>query len=271
MSKPLQFGDPSEVGPFRLDSRLHESPAGIVYLGSDPHGRQVEVALLTAAAAGDAAARDRFRVAVASETPQGGPVPRTPPVPGPGTPAPVIAALIEGGAPWVATAYVEGHAGAERFLEPVLLRRGWGMGMRRRHGPQFQPYWLSGPRGPALEVEQEAAAPALAGDTRGLATAVIALAALLALLALLVLLLFSCEPSEPDPPKPTETPTSVQPTRESTPATPTPRPTPSRSGSATPRPSPTGGGDTVNPAARPERVPRTVPAGPGADEPVPGH
>ena len=48
MPKPLQFGDPGELGPFRLESRLHESAAGIVYLGVDPQGRPVEVALLLA-------------------------------------------------------------------------------------------------------------------------------------------------------------------------------------------------------------------------------
>src|SRR5690349_254800 len=122
MPKPLKAGDPGELGPFRLESRLHESPAGIVYLGLDPHGRRVTVALLTTAAAGDAAARDRFRAAVEAETPPPDPVPRTPSAPGPEEPAPVIAALAEGAAPWVATTYETGRPGAERFLEPVLLK-----------------------------------------------------------------------------------------------------------------------------------------------------
>src|SRR3954465_9481729 len=93
MPKPLQAGDPGELGPFRLEARLHESAAGIVYLGSDPRGRRVEVALLTTAAAGDAAARDRFRAAVAAEAPRVSAFPRTPPVGGPDQPAPVVAAL----------------------------------------------------------------------------------------------------------------------------------------------------------------------------------
>src|SRR3954470_415434 len=191
MPKPLQFGDPGELGPFRLESRLHESAAGIVYLGVDPQGRTVEVALLTTAAAGDAAARDRFRAAVSAEAPRVSAFPRTPPVPGPGDPAPVVAALSGGDAPWVPTVHEDGHPGAERFLRPVLLERGWGLGGRRRGGPNFQQYWVSGPKGPALR-EPEAPAgpvgPAAVGDSKGLAAAAASLAALLALLALLVVL-----------------------------------------------------------------------------------
>ncbi|MEV0405176.1 hypothetical protein [Actinoallomurus sp. NPDC050550] len=253
MPKPLQAGDPGELGPFRLESRLHESAAGIVYLGSDPSGRLVTVALLTTAAAGDAAARDRFRAAIARETPPPDPVPRVLPEPGPGEPAPVVAALTEGGAPWVATTYEEGRQGAERFLEPVLLRRGWTG--RARRGPQFQAYWMSGPAGPAVGVEGppvSGGAAALA-DSKGLATAVLSLAALLALLALLVFLLFSCEPSQPTPPQPTETPSSTPASPEPSPsrstATPRPSPSPGRSTPRTPRPTPSGGGqDTANPA-----------------------
>jgi hypothetical protein len=257
MPKPLQFGDPGELGPFRLESRLHESAAGIVYLGADPQGRTVEVALLTTAAAGDAAARDRFRAAVAAEAPRVSAFPRRPPVAGPGDPAPVVAALSDGDAPWVATVHQDGHPGAERFLRPVLLERGWGLGGRRRGGPNFQQYWVSGPRGPALHTpEPPATAPApTAGDTKGLAAAVVSLAALLVLLAFLVLLLFSCEPSDPVP-RPTDVPTTVPavpppPLEPSTPST--PRPTPSHK-SKTPQPSPSGPGDTINPARRPGPV-----------------
>jgi hypothetical protein len=256
MPKPLQFGDPAELGPFRLESRLHESAAGIVYLGTDPQGRTVEVALLTTAAAGDAAARDRFRAAVEAEAPRVGAFPRTPPAAAPGDPSPVVAALAQSGAPWVATAHQDGHAGAERFLKPVLLERGWGMGRRRRGGPSFQQYWLSGPKGPAVQVERPVAAPAPVGDTKVLAAAVASLAALLLLLALLVLLLFSCEPSDPVPPKPTDLPTTVPapqpPPLEPTPSSPSPSGT--RKGSRTPRPTQTGGDDTVNPAVRPNPV-----------------
>jgi hypothetical protein len=244
MPTPLHFSDPTEIGPFRLESRLHESAAGIVYLGADSTGRAIEVALLTTAAAGDPAARDRFRAAVRAESPQHGLPVDAPTAQDEGEgPLPVLAAFTDGEAPWVATAHQEGRSGAQRFLEPVLLSRGWGV---RRRGPQFQPYWLSGPRGPALQAPEPAPALAVEGDDRGLATAVIALAALLAMLVLLVLLLFSCEPSEPKPPVPTDVPTSQpqQPVPEPTPSQPST--TPSRTISPVPRP--TGGQDTINPA-----------------------
>jgi hypothetical protein len=243
MPKPLQSPDPGELGPFRLESRLHEAPEGIVYLGVDPQGRQVEVALLTTAAAGDPAARDRFRAAVRAETPQHGVPQGAPSAPAPGEPSPLLAAFPEGEAPWVATAYEEGRTGARRFLDSVPLSHGWGM--RRRRGPSFQPYWLSGPRGPALQAPEPAVAPT--ADDRGLATAVIALAALLALLVLLVLLLFSCEPSDPKPPPPSPAPTTSQPQQPQPQPTPSqPSPTPSKT--VKPSPRPTGGQDTVNPA-----------------------
>jgi hypothetical protein len=254
VARPLQSEDPCELGPFRLSSRLEESPAGIVYLGADAEGRPVEVALLTTAAAGDAAARDRFRTAVAAETPRTGPVPRRPRPPTPGEPAPVVAALVEGSAPWVATAHAEGLPGAGRFLEPVLLGRGWG---RRRRGPQFQPHWLSGPRVPAV-LAPEPPPPPAADDTRALATAVASLAALLVLLGLLLALLFACEPSQPAPPPPPPTPTITgqpSPPQSPTPATTTPAPSPTRgthppSRSPMPRPTSTGGDGTLNPASR---------------------
>lgn len=249
MAKPLQTEDPGELGPFRLSSRLEESPAGIVYLGADEQGRPVEVALLTTAAATDAAARDRFRTAVAAETPQPGPVPGRPRPPAPGEPAPVVSARLEGGAPWVATAHADGLPGAGRFLEPVLLKRGWGR--RRLRGPQFQPHWLSGPRGPAVLAPEPEPAP-VSDDTRVLATAVGSLALLLALLGLLVGLLFACEPSTPPPPPPPPTPSvpvPVQPPPPPPGTTSPPAPSPTK-GSRTPTPRPTfsGGDGTVNPA-----------------------
>lgn len=256
MPKPLQFGDPGELGPFRLEGRLHESAAGIVYLGADSQGRPVEVALLTTAAAGDPAARDRFRAAVSAEAPQVG---ASPVAGSPGDPAPVVAALHDSGAPWVATAHEEGRSGAERFLKPVLLERGWGPGRRRLGGPSFQQYWVSGPKGPAVHVSgPEPAAAGAGGDSKGLAAAAVSLAALLLLLALLVLLLFSCEPRVPGPPRPTDLPTTAPvppPPIESPPPSPqpspsSPSPSPSHKGSRTPRPTPTGGNDTMNPAFR---------------------
>jgi hypothetical protein len=70
---------------------LSQTPAGITYLGTDPAGRQVCVAVMTRGAAEDAAARDRFRAAIIGADP--------------GHPVPVLAAEPDGPAPWVATAY----------------------------------------------------------------------------------------------------------------------------------------------------------------------
>jgi hypothetical protein len=253
MPKPLQAGDPQELGPFRLRSRLHESVAGIVYQGADPHGRPVSVALLTKAAAGDAAARDRFRAAIARETPPVDPVPRVLPEPGPGEPAPVLAALTEGGAPWVATLHQEGRPGAERFLQPVLPQRGWTGRVRR--GPQFQAHWAAGPTAPAVRVEgPPVPAPvAVLGDSKGLAAAVLSLVALLALLALMLLLLFSCEPTQPTPPFPTETPTATSGSPEPSTTSSRSSPSPGRSSPRTPQPTPSGRRQvTENPAGPPQ-------------------
>jgi hypothetical protein len=71
MSRPLESADPPQLGPFRLTARLRESPAGIVYLGEDPYGIRVSVAVLTRGAAGDAAARERFQAAIIEELPAG--------------------------------------------------------------------------------------------------------------------------------------------------------------------------------------------------------
>lgn len=261
MRKPLQFGDPEELGPFRLEARLHESPAGIVYLATDPQGRAVEVALLTTAAAGDPAARDRFRAAVTGEAPRMGAFPRTPSPVRPGEPSPVVAALHDSNAPWVATLHEDGHAGAARFLEPVLLKRGWGMSSRTRGGPSFQQYWLSGPQGPAVHVPEPPATATAGGavrgfgseDTKGLAAAVVSLASLLLLLAMLVVLLFSCEPAQRREPRPFDVPTAPAEPPPPPESPLSPSPLPSHKKSPTPKPTQSGGDAPVNPAARPVR------------------
>ena len=38
MSRPLQYGDPVQLGAFRLVDRVGESPAGVVYRATDPRG-----------------------------------------------------------------------------------------------------------------------------------------------------------------------------------------------------------------------------------------
>ncbi|MBT2211930.1 MULTISPECIES: hypothetical protein [Actinomadura] len=249
MSRPLPPGDPAQLGPYRLSARLSETAAGIVFLGVDGQGRRASVAVLNRGAAGDAAARDRFRAAINAAVPgRGGPV-----APVPGGPAPVVAAQPEGPAPWVATVYEAERAGAERFLEPVLLgasRGRWG----RRRGPGFQPHWL-GSGEPALDrpvpppVE---AGPVPVGERppeRSMVRAVLGLAAVLLVLAVLMGVLFACQPEveEPPPLPPEPTPTVRVPSPG--PASPTtpppvspPEPSPSLPPTAPPT-SPGGGGD----------------------------
>ncbi|GAA1523496.1 hypothetical protein GCM10009678_00770 [Actinomadura kijaniata] len=232
-----------ELGPFRLSARLGESSAGIVYLGSDGSGRQVSVAVLNRGAAGDAAARDRFRAAILREwRPGQAPVGEGPAVEGSGR-APVVAAQPDGPAPWVATAYGGERAGAERFLEPVLLEGTFrGRWAGRRRGPQFQPYW-AGSGEPAVpgRAPVPVAAPVVRQE-RGLVAAILTLAAVLLVLALLMLLLFACQPKveQPPPPPPEPTPSSQTPSQ--TPSTPRPSPTPT-----SPAPSPTSPGPTEGP------------------------
>ncbi|GAA3956674.1 hypothetical protein GCM10023085_44060 [Actinomadura viridis] len=252
MSRPLPPGDPVRLGPYRLSARLSETSAGIVYLGVDDSGRRASVAVLNRGAAGDAAARDRFRAAINAELPGVGRFPD----PAPGEPAPVVAAQPEGPAPWVATSYDADQAeraGAERFLDSVTMAGSFrGRRPGRRRGPQFQPYWL-GAGEPALEGPPEPpryAPPVPERSERGLVAALLTLAGILVLLALLMLLLFACQPkvSEPPPPPPDPpsqpVPPPPAPSPSETSRSPSPRPSsPTPPGTPTPGPSDGEGGD----------------------------
>lgn len=57
---PLLPTDPPKIGDFWLDGRLTASPSGIAYAGHADDGSAVMLVLLSAGAAEDAAARDRF-------------------------------------------------------------------------------------------------------------------------------------------------------------------------------------------------------------------
>jgi hypothetical protein len=219
-----------------LSARLSESPAGIVYQGVDPHGRQVSVAVLNRGAASDAAARDRFRAAITGELDV------------------VAGAQPDGPAPWVATLREPDRPGAERFLDAVLLE-GRLHGRRGRRGPQFQPHW-AGSREPALAGPEPVALPGARPVGRGLAGTVLFLAGLLALLALLLTVLFACRPSTPfpKPPPPTDVPS----------LTPVPSPIPS-SGSPSPSPSPGTGSPSPTPRSP---TPRDSGGGPGGGAPL---
>jgi len=231
MSRSLPTQDPSRLGPFQLSGRLAESPAGIVYVGVDPDGRQISLAVLNQGAAGDAAARDRFRAAILAE-----PLYTDPPA---GTAA-IVGAEPEGPTPWVATLHQPGSRGAERFLAQVLLDPPPRPATRRR-GPLFQPHWL-GSRDPALSPPGSRRDPA---RDSGMIATILTVAALLVLVALLLLLLFACQPTTPVSPAPSPTPASPTPTQSTPSPSPTPTPlspSPTRTRSGSPSPTEGDGG-----------------------------
>ncbi|MBB4943221.1 hypothetical protein FHR32_007621 [Streptosporangium album] len=242
MASPLQYGDPPHLGPFVLQARLRVGPAGLVYLGQGSDGRVVSVAVLTRGAALDPVARDRFvtgireaasvrssvrgwmaratrgRTAVVGAIPQ-------------------VLAMDGGSAPWVATPYEPDRAGAERFLEPVLVS---GTLIGERHGPDFAPYWVSD-RSPALPAPPKAAPPPTE-TRRSVIVAGVVLTVLLVLLAVMTWLLLRQDEDAQPLPRPLPLTTFV-PTPPPVPATPEPErptasPSPSRSGTATPGPKP---------------------------------
>lgn len=57
---PLWRDDPPKVGDYWLDARLTASPSGVAYIGHDDSSTSVMLILLSAGAAADPAARDRF-------------------------------------------------------------------------------------------------------------------------------------------------------------------------------------------------------------------
>ncbi|MEV7013222.1 hypothetical protein [Streptosporangium sp. NPDC051022] len=241
VASPLQYGDPPQLGPFVLRGRLRVGPAGLVYLGQAPDGRAVSVAVLTKGAATDPAARDRFvtgiREAAASRSGVRGWMARA----ARGRTAvadapPQVLAMDGGSAPWVATPYEPDRAGAERFLEPVLVS---GTLIGERHGPDFAPHWVSD-RSPALPAPPRAAPPPVE-PRRSVVVAGAALTVLLVLLAVMVWLLLHREEEGAPPPRPLPQTTFVP--------TPPPVPATTEPGRPTPSPSPSGGG-TGSPGPR---------------------
>jgi serine/threonine protein kinase len=100
--KPLESGDPREVGRYQLQGRLGTGGMGQVFLGQSPGGRLVAVKLIRADLAADPEFRARFarEVAVARH------------VSGIFT-APVVDADPDAPQPWLITAYVPGPSLAE--------------------------------------------------------------------------------------------------------------------------------------------------------------
>ncbi|TMR97572.1 hypothetical protein EJK15_17410 [Nonomuraea basaltis] len=226
-----------------VQARLHQAPAGFVYLGQAPDGRAVSLAVLTRGAALDAAARDRFVTAIKESAGERSGMrgwlnrasrSRGAVLDG----MPEVIDSNGGRAPWVAVPYVPGRPGAERFLEPVMVG---GTLIGQAHGPDFVPYWLTD-RAPALPGPTRRRRP-LTETRKRVLMAALALALLLLLVtSILLLLLLGRRDSEPQPRQlpPTvfvPTPPPVPETTEPRPS-PSPSPSPTESGQATPGRSP---------------------------------
>ncbi|MEV7869563.1 serine/threonine-protein kinase [Streptomyces sp. NPDC088124] len=100
--QPLDTGDPSEIGPYRLLGRLGAGGMGRVFLGRSAGGRTVAVKAVHPHFATDDEFRARFRREVKAARLFGT---------GPGGPrwsAPVLDADPEAAVPWVVTGYVAG-------------------------------------------------------------------------------------------------------------------------------------------------------------------
>ncbi|MEV4218431.1 hypothetical protein [Nonomuraea sp. NPDC049725] len=250
VASPLQFGDPPRLGPFVVQARLHAAPAGFVYLGQGPDGRAVSLAVLTRGAAFDAAARERFVTAVREAAPAEqagvrgwlGRAGRSRSAVVDDVPA--VLGMNTGRAPWVAVPYAPGKAGAERFLEPVMVG---GTLIGQAHGPDFVPYWLTD-RAPALAPPVRKR-PLTETRKRVLMAALAVLVLLLLMTVIALLMLVRSDNSDPMPrqlpptqflPSPPPTPATPEPQRPS----PSPTPEPTRSGE-TPGRSP-GDGDPEN-------------------------
>lgn len=90
-------GIPAEIGPYRLEGLLGEGGMGRVYLGRTPAGSAVAVTVVHRAYAADPEFRKRFALEVAAARR----------VQGLYT-VPVVAADLDTGEPWLATAYAPG-------------------------------------------------------------------------------------------------------------------------------------------------------------------
>lgn len=95
--RPLESGDPPQVGTYRLLGVLGIGGMGRVFLGQSRGGYQVAVKLIRAELAGDPEFRARFRREVAAARKVSGIFT-----------APVVDADLDGPDPWLVTAYVDG-------------------------------------------------------------------------------------------------------------------------------------------------------------------
>lgn len=240
VASSLQYGDPPTLGPFVVQARLRVGPAGLVYLAQAPDGRAVSVAVLTKGAAFDPSARDRFVTAIREAAPERGGVRgwmarRSGRRAAGADDLPPVLAMDVGNAPWVATPFVVGQPGAEKFLERVVVS---GVLIGERHGPDFAPHWVND-RIPAIPAPPRPKPPPTE-PRRSVVVAGAVLALLLALMTVVVWLVFG-RVDEETPPIRQLPPTMFVPTPPPVPASPvptdpTPTPSPGDSGPGTPDP-----------------------------------
>jgi hypothetical protein len=241
-SLPLQPEDPPRVGEFWLRGRLGANAAGYLYTAGDETGRGAVVAMMTEGSADDAAARERFVIAVDD------------------LPEDVVLAHNDADdddlALWVALGPIREDDGSsaatderliaerrgEEVLSAVLMDRIPHRG--RQRGPEFRHYW-EGRRRPGLFRIWPLPWPnALRPASRwALVLALLTMAIIMALAVFLAWLLFRhAEPLEPEPVIPTPTgtvtvtitPTTPPPGSGSPTQTVSPTPVPTTGSSGTP-------------------------------------
>ena len=105
---PLEAGDPSHIGRFRLLGRLGEGGMGRVYLGASPGNRKVAIKVVHPLHASDPEFRRRFSYEVAAARQVGG-----------FHTAAVVDAAPDANPPWMATAYIPGPS-----LDDAIAQKG---------------------------------------------------------------------------------------------------------------------------------------------------
>jgi hypothetical protein len=272
---PLWREDPPKVGDYWLDARLTASPAGVAYIAHDDHNTAVVLLLLSAGAASDAAARDRFagtvdRMHIDTVVARGGHGQDTgrlghkhsdetdDPVDPDDTPL----------APWVALAYdgtSAAAAEADRVFAEVDLSRLPQAGAPA--GPDYQLPWIEQVR-PGVSRLWPLPWPGRhdrAGWLSILASWLLMM--LLAALAVLIaILIFQQAPqvSPPPPLPPTASPSGSPPPNSASPSPSSGSPSPS---SASPSPSPSSGSPSPSSASPSPGSPSASPSGGGSPTP----